>query len=167
MNHHPNPATPNDTEIINECVSHIAHGIALGAVDFDYPVIHISTGDVPFPDRSAHDLLRAAGRDEEILEELTRDYTPLAKEFVDLLPTATVLNPEGYEQVSPENESWIAVGVDLYIHHNLPLFLADLAITPKRRDGIYGSRIEGDDDLILVLLTPQRTHQIPCPKNPT
>lgn len=174
MTHHPNPATPSDTEVINECVSAIAHGIALGALDFDYPVFHHSTGDVPFPGECAHDLLRAAQRDEEILEELTQDYTPLAKEFVALIPTATVLDPAGHVQVSPENEDWIGVGVELYIHHDLSLFSsADLAITPKRCDGIYGSRIEDIDDpedvdgLVLVLFTPQRTHRIRCAKNPT
>lgn len=167
MTHHPNPATPSDTEIINECVSHIAFGIALGATDFDCPVTNIDTGDVPFPHRSASDLLLAAQRDEEILEELTQDYIPLAKEFVALIPTATMLDPEGYVQVSPEKESWIDVGVEVHTHHAMPLGLADLTITPTRREGIYSSRIEGVDDLVLVLVTPQRTHRIPCAKNPT
>lgn len=45
MSHHPNPAQP---EIINECVSAVAHGIALGVLDFDYPIIRIDTGVAPF-----------------------------------------------------------------------------------------------------------------------
>lgn len=165
MSHHPIPAKP---KTINECVSAIAYGIALGALDYDYPVIHIGTGVAHFPDhKSAHDILRAAQRDKEILEELARDYTPLAKELVDLNPTAAMLDPSSYVKVLPENESWNAVGVELYIHHDLPVGTSYLTVTPKRREWIYSSHLEGDDDLVLVLDTPQRTHRIRCTKSPT
>lgn len=147
-------------ELIDGRVSDIAHGIALGALDFDSPVIHDETGDALFGQSSAHDLLRTAGHDEEILERLIEDYTSFAEELVALIPTDTLVDPDGHERVCPGSDNWVQVGVELYLHHNLPLETTDLTITPNRRDGIYTSHITGSVSLELVLITTQRTHRV-------